>query len=289
MKSTRIALFSLAGTIAFVACDSVDSEISQNKPDIIQINAIHPSTQTRANDSGFEKGDQIGIFVTEISSTLQPAGNMVNNGCYEYNGTSWVAKNRYFWNNGTYNVYAYYPYATRVNDTESFSFDLPTDQSTDAGFSTADFLWAKSENQRAGTEPVSLKFSHCMSNVNVVLAKADDYGEGEIPADAKVFIHGTYTSANIDLLNGGVTVDSSKSLGSIKTKKIGANKYSAIVIPQRITSRRPLVEVICGNVSYIMEGQLSFKPGYRHTITVTLSKSPEQVQIEIGGSIGGWN
>lgn len=127
-----------------------------------------------------------------------------------------------------------------------------------------------------------------MSNVEVVLEKAADY-EGDIPADANVFIHGTYTTAKVDLSNGGVTADSDKNLGTIKAKKIGDKKYSAIVVPQRIPSRRPIVEVVCGNVSYIMEGQLSFKPGYRHTVTVTLSKSPEQVEIEIGGSINGWN
>lgn len=289
MKSTKIAFISLAASMAFAACDSVDQEIAQETSNIIRISAVHPSAESRANDSGFEKGDQIGLFVVESEVALQPGGNMVNNGCFEYNGSSWAPANNYFWNNGTYNVYAYYPYSKRVDDTESYSFVLPEDQSSVEGFSAADFLWAKAENQKAGTNPVSLRFSHCLSNVEVVLTKADDYGDGEIPADAQVFVHGTYTTANIDLSNGGMTADSNTNLGSIKAKKIGSNKYSAIVVPQRISSRRPLVEVVCGNVSYIMEGQLSFKPGYRHTVTVTLSKSPEQVEIEIGGSIGGWN
>ncbi|MDE6480401.1 MAG: fimbrillin family protein [Muribaculaceae bacterium] len=289
MKSTKIAFISLAAAMAFAACDSVDQEIAQEKSNIIRISAIHPSAASRASDAGFDKGDQIGLFVVDAETELQPGGNMVNNGCFEYNGSSWAAANNYFWNEGSYNVYAYYPYAKRVDDTENYSFELPEDQSTEEGFSSADFLWAKAENQKAGTTPVSLMFSHCLSNVEVLLTKAEDYGDGDIPEDAQVFIHGTYTAANIDLSNGGATADSNTNLGSIKAKKTGDKKYSAIVVPQRISSRRPLVEVVCGNVSYIMEGQLSFKPGYRHTITVTLSKSPEQVEIEIGGSIGGWN
>jgi hypothetical protein len=60
------------------------------------------------------------------------------------------------------------------------------------------------------------------------------------------------------------------------------------VVPQNITTRRPLVEVISGGVSYLMEGKISLKPGMRHTITVTLDKNPEQTKIDIGGSIEGW-
>lgn len=289
MKSTKIACITLGAAMAVTSCESVDQELTEVSSNTININAIHPSADSRATDAGFENGDQIGLFVVDAASSLQPGGNMVNNGCFEYNGSAWTAINKYFWNEGTYNVYAYYPYAQRVEDTESYSFVLPEDQSSEEGFASADFLWAKAENQEAGASPVTLKFSHCMSNVEVILTKAEDYGDGDIPEDAQVFIHGNYTTANIDLSNGGVTADSRSGLGSIKAKKTGLNTYSAIVVPQRITSRRPIVEVICGNVSYIMEGQLSFKPGYRHAITVTLSKSPEQVEIEIGGSIGGWN
>ncbi len=35
--------------------------------------------------------------------------------------------------------------------------------------------------------------------------------------------------------------------------------------------------------------RLSLKPGYRHTLTVTLDKNPEKVKIDIGGEIGDWN
>lgn len=289
MKTTKIAGIVLAASMSIVSCENFDSEIAEDSSAQIRINAIHPSETSRVNDTGFDVGDQIGLFVVESGSSLQPGGNMVNNGCFEYNGSSWNAQHNYYWNIGTYNVYAYYPCAKRVEDTESYSFNLPEDQSSDEGYSSADFLWAMAEQQAASASPVSLKFSHCLSNVEVVLTKAADYGEGEIPADAQVYIHGTYTMANIDLSNGGVTADSRSNIGSIKARNLGANKYSAIVVPQRISSRRPLVEVVCGNVSYIMEGQLSFKPGYRHTITVALSKSPEQVEIEIGGTIGGWN
>ena len=48
------------------------------------------------------------------------------------------------------------------------------------------------------------------------------------------------------------------------------------------------VEIIADGVSYLMEGKISLKPGYRHTITVTLDKNPEQTKIDIGGEIVNW-
>ena len=38
-------------------------------------------------------------------------------------------------------------------------------------------------------------------------------------------------------------------------------------------------------VAYLVESRFVFKPGIQHTITVVISKNPEQVKIEIGGEI----
>ena len=65
--------------------------------------------------------------------------------------------------------------------------------------------------------------------------------------------------------------------------------YSAIVVPQKLSSRTPLVEIVADGVSYMMEGKISYNPGYSHTLTVTLSKSPENIKIDIGGEIVDWN
>jgi hypothetical protein len=46
---------------------------------------------------------------------------------------------------------------------------------------------------------------------------------------------------------------------------------------------------VSGNVSYLLEGTISYKQGMQSTIVVTLTKNPEQTKIEIGGSMGSWN
>lgn len=288
MKLSKSFFAVAVASMAFSSCSNDGPDMTVQDDNVVRINAMHPSMNSRVHDTGFDKGDQIGVYIVDTSASLQPGGNMVNNGCFAFDGSSWASTRQYYWNKGTYNVYAYYPYTAKIEDTENYLFVLPSDQSTQEGFSAADFLWASATDQTAGTQAVNLKFSHALSNLIVNLAKSEDY-DGELPTDFEVYVHGTYTTAKIDLANGGAIADTSTGLGSIKAKKLSNTQYSAIVVPQRIDSRRALVEVVTGNVSYLMEGTMSFKPGYRHTITVTLSKSPQQVEIEIGGGIGTWN
>jgi len=127
-----------------------------------------------------------------------------------------------------------------------------------------------------------------MANVVIKLEKGDDY-EGEIPSDCEAYVHSTYTTAVIDISTGGSAKYSDSDTYEIKAKKLDNTTFTACVVPQRIDSRRPLVEVVSGNVSYLLEGTISYKQGMQSTIVVTLSKNPEQTKIEIGGSMGSWN
>lgn len=289
MKSI-IKILPLASIIlaALASCsedETVGQSVNENE---IRIEAIHPSQLTRVTSTGFDIGDRIGVFVVPDGAVLQPFGNAVNNGCYTYDGSKWTPSRTYYWNEGKHNVYAYYPYAGQVNDTETFSFKVATDQSTAEEYSASDFLWAKAEGQQAGTSPVSLKFSHVMSRALVEIVKGDDY-EGDLPEDMTVFLHNTVTTANVDLAAGGSCKDPYAGAESIRMQKLSGNLFAAIVVPQNISTRRPLVEVIMGNVSYLMEGTMSFKQGFQHTITVTVTENPQQAEINIGGGIGNWN
>jgi hypothetical protein len=38
-----------------------------------------------------------------------------------------------------------------------------------------------------------------------------------------------------------------------------------------------------------MEGKISFRQGYQHTLTVTINQNPDQIKIEIGGGVDPWN
>lgn len=275
--------------LLFAACSNENDFKEVYIPDEgeIQFVMLHPG-QTRATETSFEENDSIGVFVTESDAELQLAGNEVNNEPFTYNGTTWTSLRKVYWNSGLHNVYAFYPYSRTVNDVENYSFSVNSDQSTHTGYTRSDFLWASAKGVEGSNEPVAMQFSHILSNVVVLLEKGENY-EGNLPADAEVYIHSLIRDATIDLSIGDAAKDNYAAASTIRCLKVSNSEYKAIVVPQNITSRRPLVEIIVDNVSYLMEGKISLKPGYKHTVTVTLDKNPDNIKIEIGGSVGGWN
>lgn len=52
--------------------------------------------------------------------------------------------------------------------------------------------------------------------------------------------------------------------------------------------RQPLVEVITGGASYLLDWRIDFKSGVGHTVNVTLSRDPSKICMDIGGEISGW-
>jgi hypothetical protein len=69
-------------------------------------------------------------------------------------------------------------------------------------------------------------------------------------------------------------------------KKISNERFEAIVVPQNIERRTPLIEVTMGGIAYLLEYSISFKPGYTHTINLILNTSPDQEKIEISIDAG---
>lgn len=288
MKATKYFM-AAAMAIAFAACSNeseMENSVYTPEEGEIQLMVMHPH-QTRVTETSFEDSDSIGVYVTASDVALQLAGNEVNNELFTYNGTSWTSSRRVYWNAGTHNIYAFYPYSKNVNDVVDYSFSVQTDQSTDWGYTHSDFLFASVLEVTASNEPVAMQFAHKMSNVIVNLEKGESF-EGVIPDNAEVYLLGTVTDAVIDLSTGDAAKDNYGAEASIRCRQLSNTQYQAIVVPQSLTSRRPLVEVVIGEVSYLMEGKISYRPGMRHTITVTLDQNPEQIKIEIGGSIEGW-
>ena len=137
-------------------------------------------------------------------------------------------------------------------------------------------------------DAVPLTFKHGLSKLVINLVKGDDY-EGDIPAEAVVRIHNTIPTAIIDLATGIVTKNGYESAKSITAKKISNGVYTAIVVPQRLENKLPLIEVLSNGVSYLVESKFVFRSGTQHTINLTLDSNPDKVKIEIGGeNVEGW-
>lgn len=247
--------------------------------------AVHPGA-SRATATAFEENDRIGVFLTEAGEELEQSGNYVNNASLTYRTGEWQGESPIYWDNRSYDVYAYFPYIQRVSSVDDYPFAVATDQRKE-GYAASDFLWAGKKNAQASEGAVTLPFRHCMSRLKVRLVAGEDY-EGELPNDVTLYIHNTVTEATIDLAVGIPTRNQYASARTVIARDEGNHTYGAILVPQRLLNRLPLLEVVTEGVSYLMESTFVFKQGICHNVTLILSKNPEQVKIEIGGEIEDW-
>lgn len=285
-------ILSLACLLTLAGCSETGQE-DETDSQLMTFDVVHPA-QTRATADNFENKDSIGLYVTEHNLPLEVSGNYVNNARLTYDGSIWKANRNIYWNDGTYDVFAYYPYIPALASVDDAEFEVALDQTTVrsesalGGFEASDFLWADHVNVTGSNTPVTLQFKHRMSKLDIRLVKGEDY-EGDLPEDAVVYIHNTVPSATIDLSAGIVTPNPYGIAKTIRAQKRSTQQYSAIIVPQRLTNRKPLVEVVMKGVSYLMESTFVFKPGIQHKISLVISKNPEQVKIEIGGEIENWD
>lgn len=271
------------------------TETGEQPADVMRFSLTHPDegARTRVTDSHFEKDNRIGLYVCTAEAPLEVGGNYVNNALLTFNGSAWHPERPIFWNNGSYDVYAYYPQVSPVTSVDDLPFSVATDQQTagneqtPGGYEASDFLWASAKKQTAGNEAVKLNFRHCMSKLTVRLVKGPDYDGDELP-EAEVYVHNTVTEATVDLAVGIVTPAKFGKLHTVKAKAAGKDEYTAVLVPQRIANRVPLIEVVMKGVSYLVETNFRFKQGIHHTFTLIISKNPEQVKIEIGGELENW-
>lgn len=144
--------------------------------------------KTRTADNGyattFAKDDKIGLYVVDGSGNIQ-----TNNLCLTYDGTDWnysAGKTIYYDNTSTTKYYAYYPYQSTLTGTinagatdaagffsdviTKWSAALPTDQSTQAKYSTADLMVGAGtvgDLIMNATRPLTFNMSHQMGMVEI--------------------------------------------------------------------------------------------------------------------------
>lgn len=283
-------------TLLMVGCEN-ENNFTQYNSDEIRVEAS--VKQTRASGTSFEIGDNMGLYAVEYSgdevAELQVAGNFINNEPLTYNGSAWAGGRTLYWSENPCDFYGIYPYQEPTTVSE-YLFDLPTDQNSPetedalSGYEAADLLWAKATKVSREDGAVQLQFKHMMSRVVVKIERGEKY-EGELPEDITVHLYNTVTTAEVDLTRGSLQRYAHGEKNTITMKQLSGDTFAAIVVPQNIERRTPLVEVTMEGIAYLLSYSTSFRPGYQHTITVTLNTSPEQEKIEISvdGSVDNWN
>lgn len=295
MRHTRNTLLYI-GLLALAAC-AQDSPAPQGSGEgrmEMRLTMEHPGA-TRATATAFEAGDRIGLYVVADSIKLSSSGNLVNNVALTYSGPgqSWSARYPLYWDEGQYNLYAYYPYMSPVESAIDMPFAVSTDQSTPrsgstlGGYEASDLLYAARKRVVATADPVALTFRHLMSHLTIRLIKGENC-EADLPTDARVYVLSTVPEATIDLAFGEATKNPRGQERAIRARQRSDYVYEAIVVPQRIQYSMPLVEVEMDGVSYVFDGIFHFKAGTDHLINIVIDEDPERLEMNISGEVDKW-
>lgn len=273
-------------SLLLLACSTDEVEAPKTAKETPMKFVVNYPGQSRVSGNAFESGDSIGLYVAEQDAPLEIGGNLVNNEALTFDGSNWAASRTLYWDEGTYNAYAYYPRLTSVSSIEDQPFNVSLDQSG-KGYEKSDLLYAQTKGVSASDDAVSLTFKHIMSKLTIRLVKGEDF-EGDMPDEATVKVMNTYPASTVDLSAGVATVNGYGDRATITAKADGNHQYSAIVVPQRVTNRVPLIEVTMKGVSYLFESSFQFKAGINHTVSLVITDNPDKVKIEIGGAIQNW-
>ena len=288
-----IALAALALVAMGCERENIDNT-SVVEDGVMRIEALHPST--RATETSFENGDVIGLYATtyegEQAMPLQISGNWINNEALTYNGSLWKGRRTFYWNEGLMDVYGYYPYMepTVIN---KHKWAVQTDQSLPAtegalsAYEASDFLWAKAEGVSQEDGSVQLQFKHMCSKVVIKLVKGEEYTDA-FPEDIDVYLYSTVPQALINFTTGIVSKDPHGDAQKIKARKVAIDTFELIVVPQSILEYSPFVEIVMGGISYMTEEIFTYHAGKEYVVSITLENSPQKIEINVGGSVGGW-
>ena len=221
---------------------------------------------TRATETNFENGDQIGLTITRA------AGAYAENAQLSYDGTAFSGSlNWYEEGADESTLKAYYPYAPAFPTT----FTVAEDQS--AGTASSDFISAVKEGVLPSANAVAMVFKHQLSRL-VVTAKNNSGSDIE-----SVVFQGVIPTATIaaDLT---AAVDASAEAIDIKAFADG-EKYYAIVPGQKVALK---VAVTAGGRELTQQlSEVTLEPGKQYSVSVIVNK--EEIKVVLAGEIENWN
>ena len=250
---------------------------------------VNSVSRTSTPDNGyattFVEGDEVGIFVYNGETPV------VKNAHYKLNAEGkWVAQGEAITaeEGVSYSYYAYYPYNAEATDATSVSLTVKGDQTT--GYTGSDALIAKSENVAAGTNTVTLQYTHAFALVQVTL-------KGDLAAkDATVTLQNVYPTAALNI-KAGTVGQATGTMGTVAMKACTTNgetapfNYRAIVPAQNIKAGDAILMASSNgkNYKFTYSVDVPYENGKLRQFNVTLGATPAETTIEIGeGTIKDW-
>lgn len=269
---------------------------------------IDQINSSRADDSGFADGDNIGVYVVDFGadgqpSPLTPDARPASNVKFTFDAASgqWTGERPlYFTDDHTpADVYGYYPYREEMPSTESMRHSVSENQNTASsgrklsGYESSDLLVAASGAVSPSVPLINLVFRHVMAGIQVTLVEGEGFDDGEWQElEKSVIVGGTLLDAEVDIASGNVTPASDSRRASIIAAASGMD-FRAVAVPQTVPSGTVLLTLNVGSDSYrfVRDSDMEYLSGSLHKFTIEVTKSLPSGDYEfslIGEAITAW-
>lgn len=273
----------LLGSMAWTSCTTNgDVEIGGGSTAKMVTFKAKIGAMSRATDTGFDKGDEIGVFAVlaqdgDSKGYIASSGNYADNVKYTYDGTKFTASNGIIPQNGeSYFYHAVYPYSYGMND--FFLFSVEEDQRGD-NYTESDLCTA--HTVATAETSVSLNFGHRLSRI-IVNLEGNNWPAGE----QVLTLQSPKVNAFVDL--NDMTFEASPSTAQVVCAENGLNSFKVILPPQTISKSDFAVLTIGGQDYPVnLSNDVQLQSGLQKELTLTYDDTKKTV-VEFSGTINPW-
>lgn len=245
---------------------------------------------TRATDTAFETGDAISVF--GYKSDLDDYTSWqtwLANGQFTKGSNGFSSDQPYYWYEGEDkgHIVGLYPYNADYT-AENFigdgiTFNVKLDQSTHAGYTASDLMFAVANDVTPSTEKVVLEFKHLLSKLvvdidNQTARTIRDVYVTNVYGGATYTIVGGYTNGNIETIKAGKLANASSGY---------TDSYALIVPPHEGIPSIAITTTDDKQYTFSVNEAINFNPSKVRHLKVTITE--ESISTEIDATIRDWD
>ena len=312
MEKIKLLTMAALATAVFASCSNEDGLPQSNYPadNVVRITTSVDGMNTRASyGNSTAKLSSFGFCINNAGSDKYTYDNIK---VTQENG-NWNPATQMLWKNSTtaVDILAYAPYQESTEDANGkvkvfgktdYAFSVQADQSNAEDYSSDLIVYKKTgfkpESDLNTNQAVDVSFTHLLSQLNLTIELRDQFNQDEKnPVTAgfvtDVKVNGTIISSKVDFAAAsiGVQVDGTQEATAItpettefkaagKTTDHAAFNYSAIVIPQTVTTGNFSISFKVNGTDYIWTStsDVNFVSGNKHQLSLLVGKDVVQVK-----------
>ena len=312
MEKIKLLTMAALATAVFASCSNEDGLPQSNYPadNVVRITTSVDGMNTRASyGNSTAKLSSFGFCINNAGSDKYTYENIK---VTQENG-NWNPATQMLWKNSTtaVDILAYAPYQESTEDANGkvkvfgktdYAFSVQADQSNAEDYSSDLIVYKKTgfkpESDLNTNQAVDVSFTHLLSQLNLTIELRDQFNQDEKnPVTAgfvtDVKVNGTIISSKVDFAAAsiGVQVDGTQEATAItpettefkaagKTTDHAAFNYSAIVIPQTVTTGNFSISFKVNGTDYIWTStsDVNFVSGNKHQLSLLVGKDVVQVK-----------